>query len=108
SAVEQPSAHDRGRCQRWSNMMKARQLVADASLGPDALKAAYQAFDEAWEAIAANFGNDPQTIETARLKLANPILAATKQDSRDPIRIRDEALKMLALGYRMEGAPRDP
>jgi hypothetical protein len=39
--------------------MKARQTLDGASLGPDALKATGLAFDQAWETIAGNFGDDP-------------------------------------------------
>ena len=69
--------------------MKARQLVAGASLGPEALKVAYAAFDQAWETIAANFGNDNDAAEAARLKLANAILAVMREDSRDPARSQE-------------------
>jgi hypothetical protein len=47
--------------------VKARQLIDGASYGPDALKVIGQAFDEAWLAIAGNFGSD--SIEVARLRL---------------------------------------
>jgi hypothetical protein len=43
--------------------MKARQLIDDASYGPEAVKALGQAFDEAWVNIAGNFGDDPSDIE---------------------------------------------
>jgi hypothetical protein len=38
-------------------LMKARQLIDNASFGPAALKVIGQAFDEAWVAIAANFSD---------------------------------------------------
>jgi len=77
--------------------MKVRQLVAGASLGPDALKVAYAAFDLAWEAIAANFGNDKDAIEAARIKLANAILAVMREDSGNPLQVKNAALQMVAL-----------
>ena len=82
--------------------MKARQLVAGASLGPEALQVAYAAFDQAWETIAANFGNDNDAAEAARLKLANAILAVMREDSRDPARIKNAALQMIALNGRLD------
>ena len=82
--------------------MKARQLVAGASLGPEALKVAYAAFDQAWETIAANFGNDNDAAEAARLKLANAILAVMREDSRDPARVKNAALQMIALNGRLD------
>ncbi len=55
--------------------MRARQLIDDASFGPDALKAIGDAFDAAWAEISDTFRTDPVTIEAARLKLANAVLS---------------------------------
>ena len=82
--------------------MKARQLVESGSFGPDALKVAYQAFDEAWESVAAHFGADPVAIEAARLRLANAILAVTHNDSRDASALKTAALAILAAHYRLD------
>ena len=65
--------------------MKARKLVESASLGPQALNVAFQAFDDAWTEIAGNYGSDPLAIEAARLKLANAILSVIDDNSRDPV-----------------------
>jgi hypothetical protein len=43
-------------------MPKARALIEGASLGPEALKAACEAFDAAWIAIASQF-KDPTELE---------------------------------------------
>jgi hypothetical protein len=80
--------------------MKARQLISGASYGPDTLKVLYQAFDEAWASIAANFGNDPQAIEAARLKLANIILRFPPNDVRDAEQIKNSSLQIMALTYK--------
>jgi hypothetical protein len=82
--------------------MKARQLVESGSFGPDALKVAYQAFDDAWEAVARSVGNDSEAIEAARIKLANAILAVTKDDSRDPVALKKAALAILSIDYRLD------
>jgi hypothetical protein len=79
--------------------MKARQLVTGASFGPAALKVAGEAFDLAWEAIAANYGNDKRAIEAARLDLANAVLAVATEDSVDPVQVKNAALERLALDY---------
>jgi hypothetical protein len=81
--------------------MEARQLVAGASLGPEALKVAYEAFDQAWTGIAPNFGSDNDTVQAARLKLANAILAVMREDSRDPVEVKNAALRMVALDGRV-------
>jgi hypothetical protein len=72
--------------------MKARQMIDGASFGPDALNAMGQAFDQAWQTIAGNFGSDPHDIERARLRLATALLSVASEDSRDV-----EALKRGAL-----------
>ena len=80
--------------------MKARQLIDGASYGPEALSAVGQAFDEAWQTIAGNFGNDPRDIELARVRLANAILSVACEDSRDAEVLKRGALEALALSYR--------
>jgi hypothetical protein len=77
--------------------MKARQLISNASYGPEELKALFKAFDEAWQCIAADFGDNPLAIEAARLRLANTILGLTRHGEHDPERIRDAALRIVAL-----------
>ena len=54
--------------------MKARILIESASLGPDDLKTAFQAFDGAWALIAARY-TSPNAIEAARMQLATLILS---------------------------------
>jgi hypothetical protein len=71
-----------------------------ASFGPDALKAIGQAFDLAWAEIANNFGDDPNDIEKARLRLARALLSIAHEDSRDVEVLRRAALQRLALDYR--------
>ena len=38
--------------------METRELFREATYGPDALKLMCRAFDEAWESIAGNFGEN--------------------------------------------------
>ena len=54
--------------------MKARILIEGASLGPDDLKTACQAFDDAWAKIAGHYKR-PDAIEAARMRLATLILS---------------------------------
>jgi hypothetical protein len=79
--------------------MKARQLIDAASYGPEALKAMGQAFDEAWQSIAGNFGEEPQEIERARLRLANALLSVATEESRDVAVLKRGALQAMALNY---------
>jgi len=77
-----------------------KQMISGASYGPDALKAIGQAFDEAWNQIAGNFGNDPGDIEKARRRLARAVLSIANEDSRDVRILRQAALERMALDYK--------
>ena len=80
--------------------MKGHKLIDGAAFGPEALKSMGQAFDQAWQEIAGNFGNDPFDIERARLRLANAILSIADEDSRDVDVLKRAALQRMALDYR--------
>jgi hypothetical protein len=80
--------------------MKARQLIDGASYGPEALAAMGRAFDEAWLAIAGNFGGDPTDIEKARYRLANALLSVASEDNYDAEALKRAALETMALAYR--------
>ena len=87
--------------QPLGGVLKARQLIEAASFGPDALKVIYQAFDEAWQCIKGNFGESPQDIEVARLRLANAILSvAREQGAIDTATLKNVALQKMALSCR--------
>jgi hypothetical protein len=82
--------------------MRANHFIEGASYGPETLRIIYQAFDEAWNSIAGNFGNDPAAIEKARLKLATIILSFPHDKIRDAEQIKNSSLLILALQYRMQ------
>jgi hypothetical protein len=84
-----------------SGAMKARKLISDMALGPEALKVIGHAFNEAWQEIAGNFGSDPQEIEAARLKLADAFLSVAHGDLLDPQVLKRAALQRLALAGSM-------
>jgi hypothetical protein len=76
--------------------MQARALIENASFGPDALKAMGQAFDAAWADIEGNFGEEPERVAAARLKLANVMLSVA--DKRQPRRAGFEARGAASAG----------
>src|SRR5688572_5637848 len=82
--------------------MRAKQLIDGASYGPEALKIVCHAFDDAWNDIAGNFGDDPGIIEAARLKLAHIILSFPHEKIRDAEQVKRSALQILALQYRTD------
>jgi len=62
-----------------------------------------KAFDDAWDSIAGNFGDDPQLVEAARGRLAKAILAlSSSHSSVEAIKIA--ALEAMALAYRERSA----
>jgi len=80
-------------------MPRARALIDGASLGPDALKAVGQAFDEAWAEIAGHFSNDPTQIDAGRMMLANAVLSVADDSSRDVAVLKIAALDVMAQNY---------
>ena len=80
--------------------MKARQLLVEGSFDPDMLKAVCQAFDEAWDSIAKNYSDNPLTVERARLRLANAVLAVASRCGTDVDALRTAALQHVAINYR--------
>jgi hypothetical protein len=52
--------------------MKVRYFIERASLGPDELKIAFQAFASSWSQIAAHY-TKPETVASARTQLATHI-----------------------------------
>jgi hypothetical protein len=80
------------------DVMKARQLISNASYGPDTLKVLFAAFDDAWRQLAPKCGDNPLAIEAARIRLANTILSLATEDSKDPEQLKAAALRITALG----------
>jgi hypothetical protein len=73
--------------------MQGRKLIEGAALGPETLNTLFQAFDEAWGALAPRYGADAAAIEAARTRLANILLSLASEDSRDPAVLSDAALE---------------
>ena len=67
------------------------------------MKATGAAFDAAWAEIAGNFGDDPISVEKARLQLADALLSIADEDSRDVEVLKRAALQWMALDYRRPG-----
>ena len=80
--------------------MDAHALIENASYGPEALKIMKQAFDEAWQQVAGNFGEETTDAEKARLRLARALLSIARENSRDVNALRRAALEQMALDYR--------
>jgi hypothetical protein len=93
------------RISKWVENM-ARELIDESTYDPEALRILYQAFDEAWETMAAKYVNDPDRAEIARLKLANTILSFPVDEIKDAEQIKQSSLQLMALQYRSQsGSP---
>lgn len=75
--------------------MRARQLIASRSYGPDQLKALGKAFDDAWARIAPTVSVRPKAIEATRLKLADVVLGLAKKGNFDPQWLADAAVQVM-------------
>jgi hypothetical protein len=74
--------------------VKARQILSDAALGPGTLNVLFEAFDGAWEQIAPSIGGGADAIEAARIKLANIILALSRNGANDAEQMKNAALQL--------------
>ena len=70
-----------------------RSLLENASYGPDILKLLGQAFDEAWQEIAGNYGEAMAVDRRNRLALA--ILRIADTGERDVAHLKDAALQAM-------------
>lgn len=77
--------------------MRARRIIDSAAFGPDAIRTATEAFEAAWSEIADRFDMPDQ--ETAREVLANSIISALRENSRDPEVLRGVGLRSMASVY---------
>ena len=88
--------------------MRAHQLIAGASFGPDAVKVIGEAFDQAWAQIEGNFGRDSSDTERARYRLACAVLSVASENSRNVSELKKAALEAMASGYRNRPFPPRP
>ena len=79
--------------------MKAIQLIESAPYGPATMNVIREGFDEAWDSIAAHFGDDPSTVELARIRLAYAVLNLPVNIT-GVEQIKTSALEVMALLYR--------
>jgi hypothetical protein len=75
--------------------MEARRLIEKSSFEPETLHVIFTAFDAAWSQIENRYNGD---AETGRLRLAHAMLIVAREGSRDPERLKTDALQVMALG----------
>jgi hypothetical protein len=79
--------------------MDAEQIIRSAPCAPATLKLLRRTFDDAWETIAGNFGDHPQTIQAARIKLAKIIVRLPTKESVE--QMRADAVLRMARDYQV-------
>lgn len=76
------------------DVVEARQLIREAAFDPMQLEIITAAFDGAWRAIEARFGNDAER-NAARLKLATEILSRASAGMMEPELLQASALEAM-------------
>jgi hypothetical protein len=74
--------------------MQSRKLIDSSSLGPNALRLVYQAFDDAWSEIASDYSADQ--AEAAKIRLELALLSVANDDSSDSRTLKRLALAVMA------------
>jgi hypothetical protein len=80
--------------------MKARRLIETSTLDPETLTIVCKAFDDAWAEISQHFAGDETETGSARMRLAHAVLIVAREDSKDPDRVKNDALQVMALPHR--------
>ena len=79
--------------------MKARALIEGASFGPETVKAMGAAFDQAWARVVRIYGDSPDQVEAARLRLAEAVLSVANDGNTDIAGLKADALYAMAKHY---------
>jgi hypothetical protein len=82
--------------------MRARQLIGCSEFPPHELATILEGFEDAWAEIRPEAGSDPFVMETARVRLAEIVLAVagTGQITRGAINVK--AVSAFRARYRIE------
>ena len=83
--------------------MDPRELVQCGAYRPETLRAMGEAFDQAWDSIVANYGEDPRDIRRGRFNLATAVLEVTKDGNQDSQALKEAALEYMVIGRDKQG-----
>jgi hypothetical protein len=75
----------------------APETLPKSSYSPECLTTISRAFGEAWDAIAAQVGDDLGDAESARNRLAQVMLALVDEETSDAAALKEAALLAFAL-----------
>jgi hypothetical protein len=79
--------------------MKAREVIGTAAYDSEERDVILRAFEDAWAEIEHHFHDCPRSIMAARVWLADEILAAADQSSRDAQMLKSLGLQAMAMHY---------
>jgi hypothetical protein len=75
-------------------MPRARHLINNASFLPDTLTMLGEVFDHVWATVAPDFGDDPNDVEEARIRLATIVLELAEDGQLGPRQIARTASRL--------------
>lgn len=81
--------------------MRARNYISSAAYGAEEVEVILRAFDAAWAQIEHHFYDCQLSVEPARLRLADELLALAEKSPRDPEDLKNRALQAMAMHYRL-------
>ena len=76
-------------------MPGVRTPDSDASSPPEALGMLGEFFDEVWASVAADYGDCPDQVETARLRLTTIVLDLANDGELSPLQITATAARLI-------------
>jgi hypothetical protein len=85
-------------------MARARKYISSAAYDPEEIEIILRAFEDAWAQIQHHFYECPLSMELARIRLADEVLAVAEQSGRTPEDLTNRALQAMAMHYRGHGA----
>lgn len=77
--------------------MRARRIIEGAAFGPEVIRTAIEAFEDAWNEIADHF--EVAARDGARQMLATAIIAAARPDSTNAELLKGAGLRAMARAY---------
>lgn len=80
--------------------MRVREYISAAAYPPEERKLILGAWEGAWAQIEHHFHDSPISIEGARVRLADEILAAAEQNCRDLEELKNSGLQAMAMHHR--------
>ena len=81
--------------------MDARQLLGGATFAPDQLKVIFEAFDDAWDEVAADVSTRASAVEAARLSLATIVLSLARAGPIERVGLKTAAVDAFRRKHRL-------